>query len=144
MNGEHPERMNGKHPERMNGKHPERNEVKSKEAALDGTRLWLALLFITLLAPACLSLTAHGAQRVDLFHAVVFNSCAFRAYQLHWQDHRRYPDEIQYDFIGSPVSFTLVEIWVEDGPTLRFSQVIPLTCPVYDATRLPSGGQTMK
>ncbi len=90
--------------------------------------LWLALLAVLLAAPLCIGLTTLGAQGVDLFHVTVFNSCAFRAYQVHWQDHRRYPDEVRYDFTGSPVSFALVEIWIKDGPTISYSRVIPLGC----------------
>ena len=113
----------------MNGKHPERNEVKSKEAALDGTRLWLALLFLTLLAPACLSLTALGAQRLDLFHVAFVNACTGRTYQVHWQDVRRYPQDFRYDFFLSPDSLVVLEIWLEGAPTISFSRVFPLNCP---------------
>jgi len=90
--------------------------------------LWLALLAVILAVPLCVGLTALAAQRLDLVHATIFNSCAIRAYQVHWQDHRRYPDEVHYDFTGSPVSFALVEIWIEDGPTISYSRVIPLGC----------------
>jgi len=113
----------------MTGKHPERNEVKSKDAVLDGSRLWLAPLFLALLALPCLHLTALGAQRVDLFHAAFVNACSGRTYQVHWQDARRYPQDFRYDFFLSPESLVVLEIWLEGAPTISFSRALPLRCP---------------
>ena len=102
--------------------------LRSAASSVDPKWPWLALLVVILVAPLCVGSTAFGAQRIDLVHATIFNSCAIHAYQIHWQDHRRYPDEVHYDFTGSPVSFTLVEIWIENGPTISYSRVIPLGC----------------
>lgn len=100
---------------------------------------WAAWLVVALAAPLCLGLTRLGAQRLDLFHAAVFNSCAIRAHELHWQNPGRYPERIRYDFTGSPVSFALVVVWIEDGPTLTFSHHLPLRCSSASAIPTSSG-----
>jgi len=90
---------------------------------------WLLMLALLLAAPLCMGTTWLGAQRLELVHITLFDSCAIRAYQLHWQDRKHYPKTVRYDFTNSPVSFGLVEIWIENGPTLRASRIIPLQCP---------------
>jgi ribose/xylose/arabinose/galactoside ABC-type transport system permease subunit len=90
--------------------------------------LILAALAFFVFAGACLGLTAVAAQRVELFHATLFSVCRMRSYDLHWQNAQRLPIPFSYDFVKSPDSFVLVEIWVADGPTLSFSQRLPLKC----------------
>ena len=92
-------------------------------------RVWLALFLTLLTSPLCLSLTALGAQRVDLFHAAFVNACTGRTYQVHWQDARRYPQDFRYDFFLSPDSLVVLEIWLEGAPTISFSRTFPLDCP---------------
>jgi len=90
--------------------------------------LSLALLGLVLLAaPFVLSL-AVSLRRIDLVHASVFNACAMRSYDLHWQHPQRMPQKLNYDFVKSPDSFILLEVWVKDGPTLSFGQRLPQSC----------------
>jgi hypothetical protein len=104
----------------------------------------LALLVLFLAAPLCLELTTLGAQRLDLFHAAFFDSCTNRAYQIHWQNQRQYTHDLRDDFIISTHSFVLVEIWIADGVTVRFSRVIPSACPAVKGRRLRSSGAAIK
>ena len=94
-----------------------------------GMGVGLSLLILTLFTPLCLGLTALGAQRLDLFHAAFVNACTGRAYQVHWQDARRYPQDFRYDFFLSPDSLVVLEIWLEGAPTISFSRTFPLDCP---------------
>lgn len=71
---------------------------------------------------------ALGLRRLDLVHAAVFNACAMRSYNLHWQHPQRVPQSLSYDFIKSPDSFLLIEVWVQDGPTLSLSHRLPQSC----------------
>jgi hypothetical protein len=77
---------------------------------------------------ACLGLSALAVQRVDLFHATLFYGCRMRSYDLHWQNPQRLPQAVHYDFTKSPDSFVLVIVWMQDGPTLNFSQRLPQRC----------------
>jgi hypothetical protein len=86
----------------------------------------VAALMLTMMT--CAAGAAFNARRVDLFHAAVFDSCAMQAYQLHWQNGERHPRTYNYDFSLSPVSFVMVEIWFEDGQTLKFSRGLALNC----------------
>ena len=104
---------------------------------------WLALLLLTLLAVPCLVLTALGAQRFDVLHLAYFDGCTNHAYQIHWQNTRRYPTDLSSDFILSTNTFVLAEVWIADVPTIKFSQVFPLNCPTPH-TRQPGGEATMK
>ena len=90
--------------------------------------LWLALLVVALIAPAVIGLTTLGARQVRLFHAMLYDSCHLHAYTLHWQAPGRYPRDLTYNFAGRPVSFVLVEIWLNAGPALRVSRNLPLQC----------------
>jgi hypothetical protein len=85
-------------------------------------------LALVLALPACFALTTLSASRLDLVHLDFFNSCAMRSYALHLQDQRRYPQPIRYDFITSPVSVVTVVVWVENGPTINWSQPVPVSC----------------
>ncbi len=71
---------------------------------------------------------ALAPQRFDLFHASFFSACAMRSYDLHWQHPQRMPQKLSYDFVKSPDSFILLEVWVKDGPTLSFGQRLPQSC----------------
>jgi hypothetical protein len=51
-----------------------------------------------------------------------------RSYDLHWQYPQRVPQGLSYDFVKSPDSFILLEVWVKDGPTLSFGQRLPQSC----------------
>jgi hypothetical protein len=90
--------------------------------------LSLALPALVLLVAPLVVSAAFGLRRVDLFHAVVFNACALRSYDLHWQHPQRVPPGLSYDFVKIPDSFVLVEVWFHDGPTLSFSQRLPQNC----------------
>ncbi len=79
---------------------------------------------------ACSGLTLLSLQRMDLLHATFFNVCTMRSYDLHWQNRQRLPQALRYDFTLSPDSFVLLEMWITDGPTLSFSQRVPLSCPI--------------
>jgi hypothetical protein len=85
------------------------------------------LLFALIGASLGVSLTL-ASQRFDLFHASLFNACAMRSYDLHWQYPQRVPQGLSYDFVKSPDSFVLVEVWLNDGPTFSFSQRLPQNC----------------
>jgi len=87
-----------------------------------------ALALATMVCAAVAGYAGHDARRVDLFHAAIFNSCDMQAYQLHWQDEARHPTTYNYDFSLSPISFVMLEIWFEDGQTLKFSRGLPLNC----------------
>ncbi|MBI3361561.1 MAG: hypothetical protein HY023_10690 [Chloroflexi bacterium] len=89
---------------------------------------WLAVLALSLAVTACLSAAGFSVQRVDVFHAAYFDSCAVRAYQVHWQDGRA-PASLVYGYGASQVSFVSLEIWIANGPTLRFSKTLPTVCP---------------
>lgn len=78
----------------------------------------------------CSSLALRASQRIDLVHAVYFNSCSFHAYQFHWQEARRLRETFRYDFTMSPDTFVLLEIWVTDGPTFRVGRNLPVNCRV--------------
>lgn len=99
---------------------------------------WLALAVVLFAVMTCLSLAWAGAQRLDLFHAAFFNSCAFRSYAVHWQDTRHYPQTFRYDFTTSPVSLVVLVIWIEDGPAITISKDISLTCPARSRFRFPT------
>jgi hypothetical protein len=86
----------------------------------------LALLAVLLLA--CLAASALFAPRLDLIHFTLYNACAIRAYQFHWQNRQRQPEPLRYDFTNSPVSVVFVAVWVADGPALNFSRTLPLAC----------------
>ncbi len=88
--------------------------------------------------PLCAALTTLGAQRLDVFHAAFFDSCTNHAYQIHWQAQRRYTHDLRDDFIVSTHSFVLLEIWIADGMTVRFSRVLPPACPAVKSSRLRS------
>lgn len=86
------------------------------------------ILSITLVAfPLCLGLV-FGARRVDLFHATLFDACAMRSQDLHWQNMERVTQTLRYDFTLAADSFFLIEVWVADGPTLSFSQRLLKAC----------------
>ena len=106
-------------------------------------RWWILLLALTLLALPCLSLTALGARRLDVFHVAYFDGCTNHAYQLHWQNTRHYPTDLSNDFILSTNTFVLAEVWIAGVPTIKFGQVFPLNCPAPQP-RLPGGEATMK
>ena len=92
-------------------------------------RGWLAVALLSLLLAPCLGLTWLGYQRVELFHAAFVNGCSGRPYQAHWQNRQRYPQPFHFDFLGTPTTFVLVMIWLENGPTLQFSREFPTRCP---------------
>jgi hypothetical protein len=100
--------------------------------------LGLALAMLLFAAVACLSLTWVGTQRLDLFHAALFNSCSFRTYAVHWQDTRHYPQTFRYDFNTSPVSLVVVVLWIEEGPAITISKDLPLTCPATSRYFFPT------
>jgi hypothetical protein len=120
------------------------NRLPSSVIRLPSYAPWLAGLALAIAAPLCLGLTALGARQIDLVHATFFNSCSLRHYTLHWQDRERYPDDFRYDYTGSPESLALVEIWIDHGPTLSFSRIIPLPCATMRAHRLWSGDARVK
>ena len=86
----------------------------------------LALL-IGLSTPACLSLTLFVRDRVELFHLALFNACTLRTYAVHWQD-RALPTNLRFDFIKSPDSLIVFELWVRDGPTISLHRPLALGC----------------
>lgn len=90
--------------------------------------LSLALLGIVLAIAPLAASAVFGLRRLDLVHAAVFNACAMRSYDLHWQHPQRVPQSLSYDFVKSPDSFVLIEVWVQDGPALSFSRRLPLRC----------------
>lgn len=90
--------------------------------------LTLALLGAALAVAPLAAGAALGLRRLDLVHAAVFNACAMRSYNLHWQHPQRVPQSLSYDFIKSPDSFLLIEVWVQDGPTLSLSHRLPQSC----------------
>ena len=92
--------------------------------------IWLIPILSLCLAAlgACLGLGAVAVQRVELFHAALFNACAMRSYALHWQNRQRLPQTFRYDFTLSPDTLLVLELWITDGPTLSFSRPILLPC----------------
>jgi hypothetical protein len=90
--------------------------------------LSLALLGVVLAVAPLAAGAALGLRRLDLVHAAVFNACAMRSYDLHWQHPQRLPQNLTYDFVKSPDSFVLIEVWVQNGPTLSFSHRLPHSC----------------
>ncbi len=93
-------------------------------------RTWIiaVALMLALAAAACLGLGRLSAGRVDLLHAALINGCNLRAYQVHWQDRREYPQAFQFDFNLSPESLALVVVWLESGETITLSRPLPLNC----------------
>jgi hypothetical protein len=77
---------------------------------------------------ACLGAAALLTPRLDLVHATLYDACAFRAYQFHWQNHRRQPEPLRYDFTNSPDSVVFVAVWIADGPALNISRALPFAC----------------
>src|SRR5574341_1561356 len=118
--------------------------IEQKDQTRSPAPVWLALLVVSLAALVCASLTTLGAQRLDVFHAALFDSCTNHAYQFHWQAPQRYAHDLRNDFIVSTQSFVLVEIWFADGLTLRYSRILPRGCPVSEGNRLRAGGATAK
>jgi hypothetical protein len=92
--------------------------------------VWLVPLLAVCLAAlsACLGLSAVAVQRVELFHAALFNACTLNSYALHWQNAQRLPQALRYDFTLSPDTLLILELWIADGPTLSFSQSLTLPC----------------
>ncbi len=76
----------------------------------------------------CAALAWFKASRVELLHLAFFNHCSMHAFQYHWQDARRLRETFYYDFTLSPESFVMAEVWVIDGPVLKFSRAVPLEC----------------
>jgi hypothetical protein len=94
---------------------------------------WLLVVFVLAAClsglGACLGLgLALAPQRVDLFHAALFDVCTLNTYAWHWQSGERLPTTLRFDFITSPDSVMVLEIWLRDGPTLSFSQRLPHAC----------------
>jgi hypothetical protein len=94
---------------------------------------WLLVVFVLAVClsglGACLGLgLALAPQRVDLFHAALFDVCTLNTYAWHWQSGERLPTTLRFDFITSPDSVMVLEIWLRDGPTLSFSQRLPHAC----------------
>ena len=89
--------------------------------------LWLAALTVSLSLTACLSIAWFSYQRVDVFHAAYFDSCAVHAYQVHWQDSRA-PAALLYGYGASQVSFVSLEVWIANGPTVSLSKTLPTVC----------------
>src|SRR5574341_503778 len=112
--------------------------IEKKDQTRSPAPVWLALLVVSLAALVCASLTTLGAQRLDVFHAALFDSCTNHAYQFHWQAPQRYAHDLRNDFIVSTQSFVLVEIWFADGLTLRFSRILPHTCLAVTSSQLRS------
>ena len=88
----------------------------------------IAIGVLALSMALCAALLWADTRRVELFHFAYFNACSMRSYQYHWQDAARLRETFRYDFTLSPVSFVLVEVWVIDGPILKFSQLVPIVC----------------
>lgn len=118
----------------MDGGRPLRARRLGRAGAAGAGRSGLIVFSAALLAVgACLGASlgltlALTPQRLDLFHAAVFNVCQMRSYAVHWQNTARLPQPLDYDFTKSPESFVLVEVWIADGPTLSFSQRLPSPC----------------
>ena len=98
-----------------------------------GRRPARALLFAVALAlglavVAFLGLGWLSAQRLDLLHVAFINGCNLRAYQVHWQDWREYPQAFPFDFNLSPESLVLLVVWLESGETITVSRPLPLNC----------------
>ena len=92
---------------------------------------WLLSLSLGALALAmilCAALAILSPRQIELFHIAYVNACAIRTYQYHWQDATRLRTAFHYDFTLSPISVVLVEVWVIDGPVLKFSQRVPVEC----------------
>jgi hypothetical protein len=89
---------------------------------------WLAVATAGLMMVVCLGASWLSYRQIELFHAAFVYGCAFRSYQIHYQDPRKYPDPFRYDFIGSPATVVLVTVWVKDGPALDFNRILPLGC----------------
>ena len=115
--------------------------IEQKDQTRSPAPFRLALLVMILAALLCASLAALGTQRLDVFHVAFFDSCTNHAYQFHWQDRQRYAHDLRDDFIVSTHSFVLVEIWIADGVTLRFSRLLPRACPAVKSSRLRSAAR---
>lgn len=92
---------------------------------------WLAggaLLAVATAMIVCTTVGIAAARQVDLVHGVLFNSCTMRSYEYHWQNVARLPTSLRYDFSLSPDSLALLEVWVTDGPILRYRATLPVNC----------------
>jgi hypothetical protein len=87
-----------------------------------------ALAVLSAAALACAASARLAGPRLDLLHLSLYNACDLRSHEFHWQDGRRYPQPIRYNFVNSPDSVLLVALWLEDGPTLGYSRSLPLNC----------------
>jgi len=90
--------------------------------------LIVAVTALALTMVLCAAFAWVDVHRVELFHFAYFNACSIHAYQYHWQNAARLRENFRYDFTLSPISFVLVEVWVIDGPILKFSQRVPIEC----------------